>query len=165
MILRTFPSFSPYPSGKNDGNYCKYALINISLGLEKSILHGMDLTVVMKITFNATMHFLPLNVMYITFQCYNKSFNKHGVKMEVNMKRTTVMVTMMEFHNAKKNLRSGCCSVLSMNAMMTQSHKKTNRMKSCSLTGQKLPDQCHLIYCELDHKTKKRRSRAPIRFK
>jgi len=27
VIIRTFPIFSPNPSGKNYGNYCKYALI------------------------------------------------------------------------------------------------------------------------------------------
>ena len=62
------------------------------------------------------------------------------------MKMTTVMMAMRKVHIVKKNLRSECCYVTSINAKMTQSHKEVNHMKTCSLIGQKLPEQCHFIY-------------------
>ena len=73
-------------------------------------------------------------------------FSACQVIMEMNMKMTTVMMTLMKFHNVKRNLRSGCYYVASINAIMIQSHEEVNHMKTCSFIGQKPPEQCHLIY-------------------
>ena len=67
------------------------------------------------------------------------NFSICHVIMEMNMKMTTViriMITMMKVHIVKKNLRSRCCYVTSINAMIKQSHKEVNHMKTCSLIGQ-----------------------------
>ena len=74
------------------------------------------------------------------------NFSVCHVIMEMNMKMTTVMITMIKVHIVKKNLRSRCCYVTSINALVTQSHKEVNHMKTCSLIGQKLAEQCHFIY-------------------
>ena len=71
------------------------------------------------------------------------NFSVCHVIMEMNIKITTVMITMMKVHIAKKNLRSRCCYVTSINAMITQSHKEVNHMKTCSLIGEKLAEQCY----------------------
>ena len=44
VIIRTFPIFSPNPSGKNYGNYCKYALIEYKpwSGEVNTALDGLD---------------------------------------------------------------------------------------------------------------------------
>ena len=51
----------------------------------------------------------------------------------------------MKCHIVNKNLRSGYCCVPPINTTMTRSHKEANLTKTCSLTGQKLPQQCRLL--------------------
>ena len=103
----------------------------------------MDLIIAIKITFSAT---FPLKVLHITFQFYSKSLNKHTVIMDMITKMTTVMMTMKKYQNVRENQRSGYCYVASIKTMMTPSHKEPNLMKTCSLTGQKRPEQCLLPY-------------------
>lgn len=56
------------------------------------------------------------------------NFSVCHVIMEMNMKMTTVMITMIKVHIVKKNLRNRCCYVTSINAMMTQHGGQTFRL-------------------------------------
>ena len=75
VVIRSFPNFSPNLSGKINfmESTASMVSLNISHGQEQSILYGMNLKTLMKITFSATMHFLPLKLLQIIFHCCNKN--------------------------------------------------------------------------------------------